>query len=96
LLFIRFQPDYTSDEINEILILNTTNGLMTFPIIVRIPQRVLSTCYQTISRPSWEFRLYCLCLCSIIIFIILLLTSAVFNAQRLFDNVNLKQLDSSI
>jgi hypothetical protein len=77
-----FQPDYTSDEVNETLILNTNIGLIKIPIFVRISQRVLSTCYKTIFRP------YCLCLCSLFIVIVLIFASAVFDARQLFDNVN--------
>ncbi|UJR33639.1 hypothetical protein I4U23_021073 [Adineta vaga] len=57
-LQIHFQPDYTLTEIAETLTLNTNIGVMTFPLIVRIPQRVLATCYQTIPRPIWELRMY--------------------------------------
>ncbi|CAF1175327.1 unnamed protein product [Rotaria sp. Silwood1] len=85
-LKILFQPDYTSDEINETLILNTNIGLMTFPIIVQIPQRVLLSCYKTIPRPSWELRTYGLCFCSFFLFIILIFTTAIYEARRLFDN----------
>ncbi len=92
LLKKRFQPDYTSDEINETLTLNTNIGLITFPIIVRIPQSILSACYKLIPRPPWEFRPYCLCLCSLIIVTVLILTLAVFDARRSFDNVNKKKI----
>ncbi|CAF3930904.1 unnamed protein product [Rotaria sordida] len=85
-LKILFQPDYTSDEINETLILNTNTGLMTFPIIVRIPQRVLLSCYKTIQRPPWELRTYGLCFCSFFLFIIVIFATAVYEARRLFDN----------
>ncbi|CAF4062890.1 unnamed protein product [Rotaria sp. Silwood2] len=85
-LKILFQPDYTSDEINETLILNTNTGLMTFPIIVQIPQRVLLSCYKTIPRPPWELRTYGLCFCSFFLFIILIFATAVYEARRLFDN----------
>lgn len=61
---------------------------MTFPIIVRIPQRVLATCYQIIPRPIWESRVYWLCLCSISIILLYILTIAVYEAQRLFNDVN--------
>lgn len=60
---------------------------MTFPIIVRIPQRVLATCYQIIPRPLWESRVYWLCLCSISIILLYILTIAVYEAQRLFNDV---------
>jgi hypothetical protein len=60
---------------------------MTFPIIVRIPQRVLATCYQNIPRPVWEARVYWLCLCSISIILLYILTVGVYEAQRLFNDV---------
>ncbi len=60
---------------------------MTFPIIVRIPQRVLATCYQIIPRPPWESRVYWLCLCSSVIILLYILTIAVYEAQRLFNDV---------
>jgi hypothetical protein len=87
LIFISFQPDYTLAEIAETLTLNTNIGLMTFPIIVRIPQRVLATCYQNIPRPVWEARVYGLCLCSISIILLYILTIGVYEAQRLFNDV---------
>jgi hypothetical protein len=64
---------------------------MTFPIIVRIPQRVLSTCYKAIPRPPWELRTYCLCLCSLGVFITLIFSTAVYDARRLFDNVKSRE-----
>jgi uncharacterized membrane protein len=62
---------------------------MTFPIIVRIPQNVLSTCYKTLPRPPWEFRPYCLCLCVLIVVILFIFMSAVFDARRSYENVNI-------
>jgi hypothetical protein len=61
---------------------------MTLPIVVRIPQRVLSACYKTISRPPWEWRSYCLCLCMLAVIIILIYSAAVYNAQKLFYDVS--------
>jgi hypothetical protein len=87
-LLERFQPDYTSDEINKTLTLNTNIGLMSFPIIVRIPQRVLSACYKIVPRPLWELRTYCLCLCSLLFLIILIFFTAGYDARRIFDDVN--------
>jgi hypothetical protein len=87
-LSFSFQPDYTLAEIGETLTLNTNIGLMTFPIIVRIPQRVLATCYQTIPRPGWELRVYWLCLCSAAIILLYIITVAVYDARRLFNDVN--------
>jgi len=60
---------------------------MTFPIIVRIPQRVLATCYQIIPRPVWESRVYWLCICAIVVILLYILTIAVYEAQRLFNDV---------
>ncbi len=87
MIFISFQPDYTLAEIAETLTINTNIGLMTLPIIVRIPQRVLATCYQIIPRPIWESRVYWLCLCSISMILLYILTIAVYEAQRLFNDV---------
>ncbi len=64
---------------------------MTFPIIVRIPQRVLLTCYKTSPRPLWEFRPYWSCLCGLFVMIVFILTTAVYHARKLFDDVNKKQ-----
>ncbi len=61
---------------------------MTFPIIVRIPQRVLATCYQTIPRPVWEIRIYWLCLCSVSIIFLYIVITAVYEARRLYHDVN--------
>jgi hypothetical protein len=61
---------------------------MAFPIIVRIPQNVLTKCYKAMPRPYWEFRPYCFCLCSLFIVVVFILTFAVFDARRLYDNVN--------
>ncbi len=61
---------------------------MTFPIIVRIPQAVLSTCYKTLPRPPWEFRTYSLWLCILLVIIVLIFISAIYDSRRLFDNVN--------
>jgi hypothetical protein len=61
---------------------------MTFPIIVRIPQRVLATCYQTIPRPVWELRIYWLCLCGTSIMLLYIVTTAVYEARRLYNDVN--------
>jgi hypothetical protein len=61
---------------------------MTFPIIVRIPQRVLATCYQTIPRPVWELRIYWLCLCGSSIMLLYIVTTAVYEARRLYNDVN--------
>ncbi|CAF1157024.1 unnamed protein product [Adineta ricciae] len=85
-LHILYQPDYTTDEINRTLTLNTNIGLMTFPIHVRIPQRVLSACYQIVPRPVWELRTYYLCFCSLLIMFILIFFAAVYDARRTFDN----------
>ena len=74
-------------EIAETLTLNTNIGQMTFPMIVRIPQRVLAICYQTIPRPLWESRLYWLCLCAVTIILLFILAVAVYEAQRLFNDV---------
>jgi hypothetical protein len=63
---------------------------MTIPIIVRIPQRVLSACYQTIPRPPWEFRTYSLWLCTLLVFTVLIFVTAIYDSRRLFDNVNEK------
>lgn len=60
---------------------------MIFPIIVRIPQLVLITCYEMIPRPPWELRTFGLCFCSFIVFIVLIFAAAVYEARRLFDNV---------
>ena len=93
-IFNSFQPDYTLAEIAETLTLNTNIGQMTFPIIVRIPQRVLATCYQNIPRPVWEARVYWLCLCAISIILLYILTIAVYEAQRLFNDVIKKNIRS--
>ncbi|CAF4461293.1 unnamed protein product [Rotaria socialis] len=85
-LRIRFQPDYTLAEIAESLTLFTNIGSMTFPLIVRIPQRVLATCYQTIPRPVWESQMHCFCLCAISVLILCIFTMAVYEARRLFDD----------
>ncbi|CAF0885194.1 unnamed protein product [Adineta steineri] len=85
-LQILFQPDYTLVEVNRTLTLNTNIGLISFPIIVRIPQRVLSTCYNIVPRPRWEFRTYCLCLCSLIFLTILIFFTAGYDARRIFDD----------
>ena len=85
--YVSFQPDYTLAEIAETLTLNTNIGIMTFPIIVRIPQRVLATCYQIIPRPVWEGRVYWLCLCSISITLVYVLTIAIYEARRLYHDV---------
>jgi hypothetical protein len=85
---ISFQPDYTLAEIAETLTLNTNIGLMTFPIIVRIPQRVLATCYQTIPRPGWELRIYWLCICTAGIIFFYIIMVALYDARRLFSDVN--------
>ena len=61
---------------------------MTFPIIVRIPQAVLLTCYKTLPRPPWEFRTYSLWLCILLVIIVLIFISAIYDSRRLFDNVN--------
>ena len=60
---------------------------MTFPIIVRIPQSVLAACYQIIPRPVWEPKVYWLCLCSIVILLLGILTYSVFEAYRLYNDV---------
>lgn len=86
-IFTSFQPDYTLAEIADTLTLNTNIGQLTVPIIVRIPQRVLATCYQTIPRPIWESRLYWLCLCAVTIILLFILAVAVYEAQRLFNDV---------
>ncbi|CAF3697659.1 unnamed protein product [Adineta steineri] len=83
-LHIRFQPDYTLAEIAETLTLNTNIGIMTFPIIVRIPQRVLATCYQTIPRPVWEIRMYWLCVVFAVILFIFVIVTAIYAAHRLY------------
>jgi hypothetical protein len=70
------------------LTLNTNIGVMTFPIIVRIPQRVLATCYQTIPRPVWESRIYWLCLVSVPVIVLLILSIALYEARKLNDDVN--------
>jgi len=72
------------------MILSTTIGRIVIPISVRIPQRVLSACYRTIPRPPWEIRPYCIGLCTILLSIILVFMLAVFNARKIFDNVNRK------
>lgn len=87
MLSISFQPDYTLAEIAETLTLNTNIGQMTFPIIVRIPQRVLAACYRIIPRPVWESRVYWLCLCAVSIILLFILAVAVYEAQRLFNDV---------
>jgi hypothetical protein len=61
---------------------------MILPIVVRIPHRVLSACYKTISRPPWEWRSYCLSLCLLTIVIVLIYSAAVYNAQKLFYDVS--------
>lgn len=84
---IRYQPDYTTNEINETMILSTNIGRIIVPISVRISQRILSLCYKTIPRPPWEIRPYCIGLCTIILSIILIFALAVFDARKIFDNV---------
>ncbi|CAF2702202.1 unnamed protein product [Rotaria sp. Silwood2] len=85
-LRIRFQPDYTLAEIAESLTVSTNIGPMTFPIIVRIPQRVLATCYQTIPRPEWELHMHYICICFIFIILLFILIFGIFDARRLFLN----------
>ena len=82
-----FQPDYTLTEIAETLTLNTNIGVMTFPLIVRIPQRVLATCYQTIPRPVWEAQFYHLCLGSTLFMLVYIAVVAVYEAHRLYNDV---------
>ena len=84
----RFQPDYTTDQIDEILTLETNFGALTFPIRVRISQRVLEACYKSVPRPVWELRTYCICVSSLTVFIVLIFTTAIYDARRLFDNVS--------
>ncbi|CAF0749813.1 unnamed protein product [Adineta ricciae] len=85
-LEIRFQPDYTLTEIAETLTLNTNIGVMTFPLIVRIPQRVLATCYRTIPRPVWETQFYRLCLASTLFMLVYIVAVAVYEAHRLYND----------
>lgn len=85
---IRFRPNYTSDEIHEILTLNTNIGLMIHPLLVRISPRVLLACNRTIIRPTWEWRMYILCLCLVICCIVLIHAAAVYSAHELFFDVN--------
>ena len=84
---IRFQPDFTLAEINDQLILHTNIGRLTFPLIARIPQRVLTFCYQTIPRPSWESKISWLCICSLPVISILIIGSALIEARRLICQV---------
>ncbi|CAF1036795.1 unnamed protein product, partial [Didymodactylos carnosus] len=85
-LTIRYQPDYTVSLVEEMITLHTNIGYLTYPIIVRIPQNVLNACYQIIPRPAWEFRCYWICLCAVTIIIALILTSASYDARRLYDD----------
>jgi hypothetical protein len=62
---------------------------MILPIVVRIPHRVLAACYKTVSRPLWEWRSYCLGLCSLAVVVILIYSAGVYNAQKLFYDVSL-------
>ncbi|CAF0910142.1 unnamed protein product, partial [Didymodactylos carnosus] len=84
-LNIRYQPDYTVTLVEEVISLHTNIGYLTYPVIVRIPQNVLTVCYQILPRPSWEFRYCWLCLCSVTIIIVLILTSAGYDARRLYE-----------
>ena len=88
LILRRFQPDYTLAEIDELLILNTTIGRMTVPIIVRIPQRALATCYRNIPRPLWEPRIYFLSLLSGSFLLALVLVAAIMEATQLYYGVS--------
>ncbi|CAF3551098.1 unnamed protein product [Rotaria sordida] len=83
-LHIRFQPDYTLAEIAESLTLFTNIGPMTFPIIVRIPQRILATCYQTMPRPEWEIQTHYICLCFVFLIFLCVLILAVLDGRKLF------------
>ena len=61
---------------------------MIYPLLVRIPPRVLLACDRTITRPVWEWRMYFLCLCLVICCIVLIHAAAVYNAHQLFYDVN--------
>jgi hypothetical protein len=74
------------------LTLKTNIGILTYPIVVRIPHSVAAVCYKSVQRPPWELRTYCLCLCSLAVFVVLILTAAVYDARRLFDDVNKHRL----
>lgn len=87
-VLFRFRPNYTSDEIHEILTLNTNIGLMIYPLLVRIPSRVLLACDRTIARPTWEWRTYCLYSCFVICCIVLIRSAAPYNTHLWFFDVN--------
>lgn len=87
--FLRYQPDYGSSEVHELLVFNTNMGLMTFPIVVRIPPNIMNSCLKTIPRPVWELRTHCLCVCSLTMFIVFTFLIAIYDARRLFDQVEI-------
>lgn len=82
-----YQPDYLSSDPEETLTLNTNIGLLTFPIVVRIPKRVLATCFQHLPRPVWELRTSLLCICFVSIIVIIVIISAFSEARELICHV---------
>ena len=98
-VFTSYQPDYVSPELEETLTLHTNIGRLTFPVVVRIPKRVLATCFQHLPRPVWESHTSWLCVCSVPIILIVVIAAAFSDARQLIYQVKLglsSQFDMNI